>query len=222
LLTFTQGLFKAPVTLSIMKFRTKTLSNLAIGITINKMRYSAWWKWCYGETFMLSVEHKSFMQSIVKLNVVMLSLMYAEGHLCWVSFMLRFIFAECHLCKVSLSWKLLCWVSCMLRVIYAECHLCRVSIMLIFIYAECHLCWVSSMLSVICWVSFMPSVIYAECHLCWVPFMLCAIYVVWQISPLCRVSLCWILLCWLSLSIVSWRRYLVNSVTISVDSYKKR
>ncbi len=85
----------------------------------------------------------------------MLSVIHAECHLCWASFILSVIYAECHLC----------WVSFMVSVIYGECHLCRVSFMLSVIYAECHLCW----------VSFMLSVIYSECHLCWVSFMLSVI-----------------------------------------------
>jgi hypothetical protein len=35
-----------------------------------------------GGTFMLSVTYKSFMLSFIILNVVMLSAIYAEGHLC--------------------------------------------------------------------------------------------------------------------------------------------
>jgi len=31
----------------------------------------------------------------------MLSVIYAECHLCWVSFMLSVIYAECHLCYAS-------------------------------------------------------------------------------------------------------------------------
>ncbi len=69
----------------------------------------------------------------------MLSVIYAECHLCWVSSMLSVIYAKCHLC----------WVSSMQSVIYAKCHLCWVSPMLSVIYAEYHLCWVSSMLSVV-------------------------------------------------------------------------
>ncbi len=57
--------------------------------------------------------------------------------LCWVS-MLNVIYAECHLC----------WVSFMLNVIYAECHLCWMPFMLNAIYTEWHLCWMSFMLSV--------------------------------------------------------------------------
>jgi len=83
--------------------------------------------------------------------------------------MLSVIYAECHLCWVS------CWVSFMLSVIYAEWHLCCV------IYAECHLCWVSFMLSVIIvyclrWVPCLLKVFYSECHLCWMLPMLKAIY----------------------------------------------
>ncbi len=52
--------------------------------------------------------------------------------------MLSVIYVECHLC----------WVSFMLSVIYAECHLSLVSFRLSVIYAECYLCWVSFMLSV--------------------------------------------------------------------------
>ncbi len=96
----------------------------------------------------------------------MLSVIFAECHLCWVSFMLSVIYAGCHLC----------WVSFMLSFLYAECHLCWVSFMLSVIYAECHLCW----------VSFVLNVIYAKYHLCWVS----------QIRPLCWVSqirpLCWV------------------------------
>ncbi len=66
----------------------------------------------------------------------MLSVIYAECHLCWVSFMLSVIYAECHLCCVSF----------MLSVIYAECYLCWVSFML------CHLCW-GVQISQFCWVS---------------------------------------------------------------------
>ncbi len=62
----------------------------------------------------------------------MLSVIYAECHLYWVSFMLSINYAECHLC----------WVSFMLSAIYAECHLCWVSFMLSVIYAESHLCTV--------------------------------------------------------------------------------
>ncbi len=100
----------------------------------------------------------------------MLSDVYAECHLCLVSFMLSVIYAECRLC----------WVSFMLSVIYAECHLFLVSFMLSVIYAECCLCWVSFMLSVIyaecclCWVSFMLSVIYAECR-CFFVSMVCVV-----------------------------------------------
>ncbi len=107
----------------------------------------------------------------------MLSVIYAECHLCWVSFMLSVIYAESHLC----------WVSFMLSLIYAECHLCWVSFMLSVIYAECHLCQ----------VSFMLSVIYAECHLCQVSFMPIVIYIVdlWLVvrskMSLWEKQMCW-------------------------------
>jgi hypothetical protein len=48
------------------------------------------------------------------LSVGLLSVIYAECHLCLVSFMLSVIYAECHSCLLSF----------MLSVIYAECHLC--------------------------------------------------------------------------------------------------
>jgi len=66
--------------------------------------------------------------------------------------MLSVIYAECHLC----------WVLSMLGVIYAECHLSWVSFMLSVIYAECRLCWVSFMLVSLFWVLWRPlmSLIY--------------------------------------------------------------
>jgi hypothetical protein len=79
------------------------------------------------------------------MNVVMLSVIYAECHLCWMSFMLNVIYAECHLCWMSFMLNVV-----MLSVIYAECR-----------YADCHLCWLSFMLNVV-----MLSVIYNECRLC--------------------------------------------------------
>ena len=50
----------------------------------------------------------------------MLSIIYAESHLCWESFMLSVIYAECGLC----------WVSIMLKVVYAVCAFaeCRIII----------------------------------------------------------------------------------------------
>jgi hypothetical protein len=42
----------------------------------------------------------------------MLSVLYAECPLCWVSFMLSVLYAECPIC----------WVSFMLIVLYAEFH----------------------------------------------------------------------------------------------------
>jgi hypothetical protein len=53
----------------------------------------------------------------------MLSLNYAEYHLCYV--ICAECFTECHLHSVSI----------MLSIIYTECHLCPVSIMLSIIYA---------------------------------------------------------------------------------------
>ncbi len=55
----------------------------------------------------------------------MLSVLFSECPLCWVSFLLSVIYAECHkkpLCWASLCLMLLCWVSlccasCMLSVI---------------------------------------------------------------------------------------------------------
>ncbi len=112
----------------------------------------------------------------------MLSVIYAECHLCWASSMLSIIYAECHLC----------WVSSMLSIIYAECHLCWVSFMLSVIYAECHLCWVSSML----------SVIYAECHLCWVSSMWAiSLFIVHVLGTVKRKE-CWIK--WHYRSILPW------------------
>ncbi len=68
----------------------------------------------------------------------MLTVMCADCHVCWLSFMLTVIYADCHLC----------WLSFMLTVIfYAYCHfLCRLSFMLNVICADC---WLSFMLTVI-------------------------------------------------------------------------
>jgi hypothetical protein len=57
----------------------------------------------------------------------MLSEVYAECWLRWMSFMPIVIYAECGLC----------WVSIKLKVVYAECQLCWVSIMLKVVYAVC-------------------------------------------------------------------------------------
>ncbi len=82
-------------------------------------------------------------------GIVILSVINAECHLWWMSFMLNIIYAECHLC----------WMSFMLNVIYAEYHLCWVL-----------LCWVSQkkpfMLSVVMPRFAMLSV--TNKLLCWV------------------------------------------------------
>ncbi len=52
----------------------------------------------------------------------MLSVIYAECHLCWVSFVLSVIYGECYLCLVSF----------ILSIIHAKCHKIGVD-------AECHL-----------------------------------------------------------------------------------
>jgi hypothetical protein len=88
----------------------------------------------------------------------MLTVIYAECHLCWVSFMLSVIYAECHLC----------WVSFMLGVIYAECRLCWVP-----------LCWMS--LSWMSWGPFVPSVTTKKRFI-----TLITAEVVLQGLPLCR------------------------------------
>ncbi len=76
-----------------------------IWTTISKViavTYSAWWH---------------------LIRAILLCVIYAECHLCRVSFMLNVIYAECYLC----------WMSFMLSVIYAGCHLCY--------------CWASFILS---------------------------------------------------------------------------
>ncbi len=40
--------------------------------------------------------------------IVMLSVVYAECHLCWVSLMLSVTYVECHLCWVSLMLNVTC------------------------------------------------------------------------------------------------------------------
>jgi len=86
--------------------------------------------------------------------IFVLSVIYAECHLWWVSFMLSVIILN----VIMLS------VIFVQSVIYAECHLCLVSfmlsvIMLNVIHSECHSCWVSLWWVSLCWVSFMLSVI---------------------------------------------------------------
>ncbi len=92
---------------------------MAFSIIIDKTQH-----WTY--------RHSAYWQITVILNN-MLSVTYAECHLCWVSLMLSVTYAECHLF----------WVSLMPSVTYAECHLCWVSLMLSVTCAECHLCWLS-------------------------------------------------------------------------------
>ncbi len=95
------------------------------------------------------------------------------------------------------------WVLFMLSIIYAKYYLCWVLFMLSIIYAEYYL-WVLFMLSIIyAEYYFMPSFVYADYYLCWM----------FQIGPLCRVSLYWVLwrclehascfLCWLSHIVLS-------------------
>jgi hypothetical protein len=139
---------------------------------------SAW----YHDTQHNDIQHKGLIcetQNNGRVLLCLVSFMLCSVLFCWVSFllsvMLSVIYAECHLC----------WVTFMLSVIYSECHLLWVSFILSVIYSECHLFRVSFILSVLMLSVVMLSVIYAECHLCWVPFMLSAIYAA---CHLCWVS----------------------------------
>jgi hypothetical protein len=82
----------------------------------------------------------------------MLSMPYAECHLCWVSVMLSVSHVECHIY----------WVSLMLSVAYAVCRVCWVLFMLSVAYAVCRVCWVLLML----------SVVHAECRSWWASWRL--------------------------------------------------
>ncbi len=75
----------------------------------------------------------------------MLSAVYAECYLCWVSLVLSITCAECYLCWVLLC-LVSCWVSLMLSPTNAECHLCWVSLI-------SSTCWVSLCWMSLCWVS---------------------------------------------------------------------
>ncbi len=98
------------------------------------------------------------MQSILILTSLVLTVTYADCHLCWPPLLMTVTYADCHLC----------WLSLLLTVTYADCHLCWLSLMLTVTYADFHLCWLSLMLTVnwlsLCWLSLMLTVIYAECH----------------------------------------------------------
>jgi hypothetical protein len=61
---------------------TMTITIMTFRVIENKMRHSAWWQ-----------------------GIVMLSVTYAECHLCWVSLMLSVTYADCHLCWVSLMQR---------------------------------------------------------------------------------------------------------------------
>jgi hypothetical protein len=86
----------------------------------------------------------------------MLTVVYADCHLCWLSLMLTVTYADCHLY----------WLSLMLTVTYADCHLC-----FSVTYADCHLYWLS-----LCWLSLILTVSYTDCPLCWLSLMLSVAY----------------------------------------------
>jgi hypothetical protein len=120
----------------------------------------------------------------------MLSVIYAECHLCWVPFMLGVIYVEC----------LLCWVSFMLSVIYSKCH-----------FSMCHLCCGSFMLSVFMLNNIIPSsfVMLSVFVLNIILLSFVIIKSLWWVS-LWWASLCWVSLCWVSLCWMPWRQIWPN------------
>ncbi len=83
----------------------------------------------------------------------MLSVIYADCHLCWESLISSS-------CSALLCWVSLCWLSLMLIVTY-KLFMLSVTMLNVFvlnvIYADCHLCWVSHKSSLcpvsLCWVT---------------------------------------------------------------------
>jgi len=93
---------------------------------------------------------KAILMSVCLLSVLMLSVIYAEYHLCWVSFML------------SVTIRAILMSVCMLSVnVLSVIALCV--IMRSLIYALCCLCWVPQ-LRPVRWVSFGRDSFYAESH----------------------------------------------------------
>ncbi len=179
----------------------------------NEQIWPSFWValWCVSlcwVSFMLNVANKLLIKTVIKVNVIILSVIYAECDKYALKSECHYgvcHYTECHLCWmrqispsfwVSLWCVSLCWVSmlsvyaeCGKYALPSECHygVCH--------YAECHLCWVF-----LCWVALnlrhYGMCHYTECHLClilqissslwqslrWVSFLL-SVVLMWLICP---------------------------------------
>ncbi len=122
--------------------------------------------------------------------------------------MLSVIYAECQLCWVS-QFLLLLLSTVLLSLVYSECPFSKKTLNDECYYGECcyaeyHLCWVTLTQSAICaeCLNFycFAEYYYAECCLCWM--------FIYQNDIKCWVWLCWIHLCWVS--------FMLSTIMLSV------